>query len=164
MGLERGKVALESYNPSWVREFEREASLLRSVFPSYQIEHVGSTAIPGLLAKPIIDIAICARSQDITDASIGKLHKLDYEERHTNPVPGRRFFAKGAEDDRTHYLHIVNKNEFDRLIKFRDSLRKNTLLAKKYNTLKRGLAKEHASRRELYTAAKGDFIRTVLEK
>jgi GrpB-like predicted nucleotidyltransferase (UPF0157 family) len=167
IGLARGTVKLESHDPEWDKIYQKEETRLGDKLGSEakDIQHVGSTAIPNLLAKPIIDIAILVDDLDIAEQWVKPLSELGYWYKgKQSDMPDRRFFAKGAESNRTVYLHVVNEAEFNRLIKFRNGLTNDPKLTKKYSELKQSLAKEHASNRELYTKAKAEFIEQVLEK
>ncbi len=165
IGLARGTVRLEPYDPAWYTMYASEAQLLRNTLdiPPEHIQHVGSTSIPGMVAKPIIDIAIRvdtlerAEQWEDTLASLGYWYKG--LETH---MPHRRFFAKGPESKRTVYLHIVDRKEFERLIKFRDFLRANPEAAAEYAELKQRLASDNANNRARYSQLKNDFIQSIL--
>jgi len=161
IGLARGTVKLTPHDPSWQQRFEVEADMLRQKLNIADVQHIGSTSIPGILAKPIIDIALLVESLSVVDDWIESLAELGY---HSRPetVSGRRFFAKGPPENRTVYLHIVNNREFQRLITFRDTLRAKPALAKEYSDLKATLAISLADDRVTYTKQKNDFIARIL--
>lgn len=166
LGLKSGTVKLVEYNSNWPKLYELEAENLRETLDiaAERIQHVGSTSIPGLPSKPILDIAILVDSLDMAEEWKDTLAKLDYWYKGIEPdLPDRRFFAKGPREKRTVYLHIVNKREFESLLKFRDRLRDNPSLVKEYATLKRKLAAEHKDNRDIYTRSKNDFIKSVIE-
>lgn len=166
LGLKSGTVKLVEYNSNWSKLYELEAQNLRETLDiaAERIQHVGSTSIPGLPSKPILDIAILVDSLDTAEEWKDALAKLGYWYKGIEPdLPDRRFFAKGPREKRTVYLHIVNKREFESLLKFRDRLRDNTSLVKEYTTLKRKLAAEHKDNRDIYTRSKNDFIKSVIE-
>jgi len=163
--LARGTVRIEPYNPQWPDIFNQETKLLKVKLGSQveDIQHVGSTAVPGLLAKPIIDIAVLVDDLDITEGWFKPLSDIGYWYKgKQDDMLERRFFAKGAENNRTVYLHVVNNDEFTRLIKFRDKLSANPKLLKEYSDIKAVLAEQHATNREAYSKAKNDFIKSVL--
>lgn len=166
LGLRSGTVKLVQYNSNWPKLYEDEAARLCKVvgISADRIQHVGSTSIPGMPSKPILDIAILVDSLDETaESRKANLADLDYWYKGIEPdLPDRRFFAKGPREKRTIYLHIVNNREFVSLIKFRDTLRNVPRLAEEYATLKQKLAAEHKDNRDTYTRSKNDFIRTVI--
>jgi GrpB-like predicted nucleotidyltransferase (UPF0157 family) len=134
-----------------------------------EIEHIGSTAVPGMAAKPVIDIMVGVRSLVGAKSAIPALESLGYVYWRENPDPGRMFFVKGMPpygNQRTHHVHIVEVNsefwEEHRL--FCDYLRRHPEEAKQYETLKRDLAATFRSDREAYTSGKNDYIRAVMSK
>lgn len=138
IGLQRGIVILFPYQTTWVDEFESEKLKLQHVLGdrALDIQHVGSTAVPGLAAKPIVDIAIAVSTLEIVDRLIEPLQILGYEHKGEAGVRERRFFAKGPESNRSHYLHISALcTEFSRLLKFRDILKADPELASQYEFL-----------------------------
>jgi len=165
IGLARGTVFLVDYDPEWHKLFHEEAELLRKTLSIEinNIQHVGSTAIPPIKAKPIIDIAILVNSLESVNEWVNPLNKIGYWNKGKEPnMPDRRFFAKGPVSKRTVYVHFVNKQEFDRMSKFRDKLIKDQDLAKEYSNLKEKLAIENSKKRDSYTSAKHDFIQKVI--
>ena len=132
------------------------------------IQHVGSTAIPGLPAKPIIDIQIAAKSLEAMKViAIPALQKLGYEYWYDNSDSERMFFVKGMPpfgEKRTHHVHIVEptSKHWVGKIAFRDYLISHLEVAKEYELLKMELAQKHAFDREDYTSAKADFVNKVL--
>lgn len=165
VGLARGTVRLESYNSSWPTIYELESYLIQQIIDLKpdDIQHVGSTSIPGMVAKPIIDIAIRVDSLDIAEKWKNKLESIGYWYKGIQAsMPDRRFFAKGHEDSRTAYLHLVNQKEFDKLIKFRDFLITHRHAAMEYATLKQRLAAANENDRANYSRLKNDFIQKVI--
>ena len=139
LGLARGTVELVPHDSSWASLFDIEAKALSQKLgiETKTIHHVGSTAIPGIDAKPILDIAVSVDSVDIADKWAKPLRTIGYWDKgKEQDTPDRRFFAKGPEDNRTVYLHVVNQKEFSKLIKFRDMLRAVPELASQYSQLK----------------------------
>lgn len=165
LGLKRGTVKLVPHKASWHRTYADEARQIQNTLhiESSSIQHVGSTSIPGILAKPILDIAIRTNSLDIVDAWIPHLEKLDYRYKGFEPnMPQRRFFTKGPEELRKIYLHIVDDEEFKKMTTFRDVLAANSRLAEEYSSLKQKLAITNENDRQQYTHLKNEFITNVL--
>jgi GrpB-like predicted nucleotidyltransferase (UPF0157 family) len=166
------EIEISAYDPRWPLLFEQEAARLRAILDPRLIvglEHFGSTAIPGLAAKPIIDILIAVRS--LADARAGfvePLRKLDYVYWAENPKQDRMFFVKGMPpfgSGRTHHVHVTEPDgEMWRRLAFRDYLRAHPEEAATYEQLKRRLAAEHPTDREAYTEAKVDYVEAVMRK
>ncbi|MGB2762332.1 MAG: GrpB family protein [Minisyncoccales bacterium] len=168
IGLQRGKVKLSPYVPEWKRLYKKEEKLLCSSIGKYieDIQHVGSTSIPGVKSKPIIDIAIGVKSLRIGRKCIKPLEKLGYEYKGDAGIAGRHFFAKGSKMNRIYYIHIEKLNDklWKNHIVFRDYLRRHKEAIKEYNKLKEKLAKEHKDDRDTYTIKKATFIQRILRK
>ena len=165
-GTSRQPVQLEPYNPGWPAAFIAERELLAPVLAPWlagAIEHVGSTAVPGLPAKPIIDIMAPVRDLDASRPALAELEKIGYcyapyksEAMH--------WLCKPSPAHRTHHLHLVPLNSvlwMERLA-FRDVLAANSDLANEYAALKYRLAAVHRHDRERYTEEKGPFIESAL--
>lgn len=170
--LAKDHVEIVSYNPAWSNDARIEIEKLRAILPLHcivDIQHVGSTAVPGLSAKPIIDIQIAAKSLDEMKAIVVPLlQKIGYEYWADNPDPERMFFAKGMPpygEKRTHHVHIVEptSKHWEGKIVFRDYLISHPEAAKEYEQLKIKLAEQHTVDREQYTNAKGEFVKKVLQ-
>lgn len=169
IGLKRGTVKLIPYNPQYKDLFEEEKARLLKGLSSLviDIQHIGSTSVPGIVSKPIIDIE--AGIKDIGDLrkveDIAKLlENLGFVWRRQNSHPNHHLFAKGPDDNRTHYLHLV---EFEGEIwnndlLFRNTLIKNPELAQEYEKLKIKLAERFPEDREKYTKGKKDFFNKVI--
>ena len=167
LGLQRGTVQLLPYQESWATEFAAERARLAMVLGDrvLDIQHVGSTSVPGQVAKPIIDIAIAVASLDAVNELIAPLAQLGYDYKPDSGVPGRRFFAKGPESKQTHHLHLSkNDTVFRSLTQFRDRLIVDAEIAEQYSILKQDLASKFASDRASYTKGKNEFIAKVLRK
>jgi GrpB-like predicted nucleotidyltransferase (UPF0157 family) len=168
LGLKRGTVKLiNSCHNEWARLFEIEKQLLLKMFENriIAIEHVGSTAIPGVPAKPLIDMdaAVSSLSDEHIKEFVAPLQKLGYHYMHK--FPDRHFFAKGPEELRTHHLNLVelNNDEWRNSILFRDYMRLNKSACEEYATLKEKLAKQFSEDRASYTKAKEEFIQKIIE-
>lgn len=167
IGLPRGTVELLSYNPLWAEEFEKEKSALEAVFGSrlLAIEHIGSTSVPGLAAKPIIDMVAAVDSFDSLENFIEPLRVMGYEYMPDRMFADRKFFPKGPASNRTHHLNLVligNLEQWIQPIAFRDYLRTHEDARNRYAHLKLSLATKYADDRAAYTRAKSDFIQSIL--
>jgi GrpB-like predicted nucleotidyltransferase (UPF0157 family) len=155
-------VEIVEHDPSWAALFEEERSHLAVVFDGRAegIEHIGSTSVPGLCAKPIIDILVGLRELSLSDAEIEAMGRLGYEYLGEFGLPGRLYFRKG--EPRTHHVHVVayGGDHWERHLAFRDTLRSNPEERRRYDQLKRRLAAE-GHPREAYTEMKTPFIREV---
>lgn len=168
--IQKDSIDLVEYNPDWPVMAEQEITKLQSVLQHHiiDIQHVGSTAIPQVSAKPIIDIQIAVKSLDeMKIIAVHQLQKMGYEYWDENPDPTRMFFVKGMPpfgEKRTHHVHIVEQNSdhWRNKIKFRDYLRLHPEVAKEYAQLKTQLALEHMYDREKYTDLKRNFINHIL--
>ena len=167
------QVELVHYDPTWPQQATLEIERLYQLLPRQyviDIQHVGSTAIPGMIAKPIIDIQVAATSLDaIKDMAIPQLEKIGYQFWYDNPDHERLFFVKGMPpygEKRTHHVHIfeISCPRADNKIIFRDYLRSHPDVAKEYESLKKSLAQQFKYDREQYTAAKKAFIEAILTK
>jgi GrpB-like predicted nucleotidyltransferase (UPF0157 family) len=166
------EVEIVNYDPRWPKLFDEEAERLRATLdPSLVmgLEHFGSTAVPGLSAKPIIDILIAVRS--LADAQVSfveALRKLDYVYWADNPNQDRMFFVKGMPpfgSRRSHHVHVTEtRGEMWQRLAFRNYLRAHPEEAGIYEQLKRRLATEHQTDREAYTDAKSAYIESVMRK
>lgn len=160
-------VRLVPYDPEWPARFERERAALQSAIGPLAIggiHHVGSTAVEGLDAKPVIDILVGVESLDASRACFRPLAELGYlyapyrsEEMH--------WFCKPSPAHRTHHLHLVPEGSarFRDELAFRDRLRASPQAAREYAELKHRLASRFEADREAYTDAKADFIRATLD-
>lgn len=166
-------IELAPYNTDWTDLATSEIKKLHQALPVehiLDIQHVGSTAIPGIKAKPIIDIQIAVDSLlAIKQTTIDNLKSLKYEYWHDNPDPERMFFVKGMPpfgDKRTHHLHIVEltSRHWQEKIQFRDYLLSHPEVAQEYEKLKIQLANQYPYDREKYTDTKTQFIHDILQK
>ena len=164
LGLENGLVVLARSNSGWSATFKSEASDLNSVMKGRVsgIEHVGSTSIPGIRAKPILDIMVGVLN--LTDGiALGPvLAELNYELRPNAGLPGEHVFTKGT--PRTHLLHMVEYEGevWQQKLAFRDALREDTDLALAYEKLKVELSLKYVADRGAYTDGKTEFVRGVV--
>ena len=164
------EIEIVPYDERWPALYEDERMRLLPVLDRYgliEIAHIGSTAVPGLAAKPVIDIAISLVSLDqVREQGVPELEALGYLFWAENPEPDDLFFVKGLPpyaERRSHHLHITLPGErFDERLRFRDRLRSDAAIVQRYAVLKQELATRFSSDREAYTRAKTEFILTVL--
>lgn len=158
------KVKVTDYNPEWPAMFQSEEARLKQVFLDevIMIHHIGSTSVPGIKAKPIIDIMPLVKDINVIDRLNSRLMELGYEPMGEFGIPGRRFFRRGG-DVRTHHVHVFQAGsiEIERHLAFRDYLRAHPEEAKKYGELKERLAKEFPNDIEGYIAGKDTFVKTL---
>ena len=160
-------IIIEDYDPHWPDQFE----LLRSrIAPALDplaaaIEHVGSTAVPGLAAKPIIDLDVLLRHPTDLPEAISRLAILGYQHRGDLGVHGREAFRPPS-NDIPHHLYVCTQEsrEYIRHITFRNHLRANPEDARAYERLKRTLAQEYRHDREAYNQAKTEFVEAILRR
>jgi GrpB-like predicted nucleotidyltransferase (UPF0157 family) len=164
IGLHRGTVHLEPHDEEWHRLFENERErLLASIRDhSLPVQHIGSTSICGIAAKPILDIMIATKEFEPVLPFVADLEAVGYEFKGENGVPDRHFFGKGI--PRTVHLNVVPFNGTFWLshLAFRDHLRQNPEAAREYEQLKIRLAAEHPTDRESYTNGKEEFVRSII--
>jgi GrpB-like predicted nucleotidyltransferase (UPF0157 family) len=163
------QIEILTYSPTWATEFASESARLRGVLDDVLVamHHIGSTAIPGCDAKPIIDMLAVVTNLDDLDARTRHLEGLGYEAMGEFGIPGRRYFRKGsAFEDRTHQIHAFadDSPEIVRHLAFRDYLRDNPEVVREYVALKRRLAAEHPTDVEAYTDGKSAFIALIEER
>jgi GrpB-like predicted nucleotidyltransferase (UPF0157 family) len=159
-------IQVVDYDDNWPLQFEQEKPHILNALGDaiLDIQHIGSTSVPGLAAKPIIDILVGAKQLQPSDTHIKALEKLGYVYEGEAGVPGRRFFRKGM--PRTHHLHFVKLgNEvWEYQLLFRDFLRTHPEAAKEYEALKRKLAVPFQLDREGYISSKAPLIIELLAK
>ena len=160
-------VIIVDYDSKWPSLFEEEKAKILSVIGHIivAVEHVGSTAVPGLGAKPIIDIMVAIRQLADARECIGPLRSIGYEyvPEYEAEMPERRYFHKGPLGGRTCHLHMVELTSgfWERHLLFRDYLRTHPDVSQQYCQLKKELAARHSSDRGAYTEAKTSFIRSI---
>jgi GrpB-like predicted nucleotidyltransferase (UPF0157 family) len=164
------KVVIEEYNPMWPALFENEKELLSNVFDrtAFIIEHIGSTSIVGLGAKPVVDIMVGVADFTMANSFVAgiELQGYQYISSYESVMPFRKFFIKESAGIRTHHIHLVELNTdfWKRHLAFRDYLRENDKVRDAYFMLKKGLAEKEWNCGDEYAAAKADFINEVLNK
>jgi GrpB-like predicted nucleotidyltransferase (UPF0157 family) len=162
-------VDLVDADPAWTFRGEQERDHLETLLAPWliaHVEHVGSTAIPDLPAKPIIDLQAAVANLADSDPIAAALCAYDwhYVDPDLDQRPWRRFFIKVTDGRRSAHLHVMTLDSprWHHQITFRDALRADPILTADYAALKRVLAAKQTDNREAYTAAKSDFIRTAL--
>jgi len=166
LGLPEGRVFLSPYRGEWRRLYRSErARLRRDLGRRFRdIEHVGSTAVPGLSAKPVLDLALTVKDLSKIGRLVKPLEKLGYEYKGEYGLPGRHFFVRGKPV--THHLHFVDVgSEHWRVwLLFRDYLRAHPEEARRYEKFKRAKARKYANDRAAYTGSKSSFVVNMLRK
>ncbi|MEI7986798.1 MAG: GrpB family protein [Armatimonadota bacterium] len=163
LGLSHHRVEIHSYDPDWPRLYAEEAKRLHSALGDWilDIRHIGSTAIPGMPSKPIIDIAIGIRDFDEGFDMVPLMTELGYHFRGEVGVPRRHFYMLGK--PRTHHVHVyeITSHDWQQRIAFRDALRSDPLKAKEYGELKQLLAEQFPTDIASYSLGKKDFIERI---
>jgi GrpB-like predicted nucleotidyltransferase (UPF0157 family) len=169
LGLHRAAVELRPYDPSWAMLGERERSTVAGVLAELanDVQHVGSTAVPGLDAKPILDIAVALDpTQKLSNRAIaGRMESAGYHFVTDSGPDGGLLFVRAQGDIRTVHVHVISADdpEWARYIRFRDLLRTRPELRRSYERLKHQLAVRFAGDRTAYTDAKAVFVAEVLQ-
>ena len=167
LGLERDKVSLSPHQEVWARLFEEEKRRLEGVGEGVlDIQHVGSTAVPGLKAKPILDIAVAVENFEEAFVLVPATERLGYTYRGENGIARRHYFVKGPPNGRTHHIHMFEEDneEWTKHLLFRDYLRTHPETVSAYQALKEDLARRYSEDREAYTDGKHEFIQEVLKE
>ena len=156
------KVEVVESNPSWPDEFNSEKLKLKEALGDlvFKIHHIGSTSIPGLAAKPIIDIILEVNSLDALDKRTSLMTSLGYEAKGEFGIVGRRYFTKGG-SSRSHQIHAfetANEN-VTRHIAFRDYLKSHPEVMLEYADLKKKLARECNDDIDVYCDGKDEFVK-----
>ena len=154
------KIRLTNYSEKWVHLFEQEATNLKMIFKDeiVQIEHFGSTAVPGMKAKPVIDMLCIVRAIETIDTFNEQMYQLGYDVAGEWGIAGRRLFRKGGEE-RTHHIHFYENghSEIARHLIFRDYLKEHPQEAEAYSNFKQQLAARFETTNE-YSPAKKQFV------
>lgn len=168
LGQHKRDFTIVPYQRGWKDLFEREADLLHSALgeKALRIEHIGSTAIPGMLAKPIIDIMVAVVSLAEAAKLIPVVESLGYEYKPHDTIPERIFFAKeSSPEHRTHHLNLtaLGSGFWTNQLAFRDYLRAHDEIAAEYVDLKKRIDEQYAQAHQLDREAKSEFVAQVLE-
>ena len=164
---DKRRVEVVFYNPNWKEMYKEESGKVKNILSDIiiDIHHIGSTAIPGIKAKPVIDILVEVKDIEGVDQYNHKMKELGYEVMGEYGIPKRRFFRKGG-DKRTHHIHIfqVDNEEIERHIKFKEYLIAHPDKAREYSRLKEELANKYTYDVENYTNHKSYFIQEIDRK
>lgn len=162
------KIVIVPYDQRWPEMYLKEAAKIKAIFGRelISIHHIGSTSIPGMSAKPIIDIMPIVRDIESVDAFNPDMVELGYEIRGEYGISGRRFFVKRGQAGRTHHVHSYapGNPEIARHLDFRDYLMAHQEQAQAYASLKLALAEAHPNDIEAYMAGKDQFITETIRK
>lgn len=164
------RIELGPYDASWPAQFAAEERAIRSALGDRvvcDVHHVGSTAVTGLAAKPIIDIILEVPDRASWPSLIEPLQRLGYVYWDENPDKTKMFFVKGMPpfgSGRTHHIHVHTPDAVEPVLRFRDHLVAHPEDARRYEDLKRELATRFATDRDRYTNAKAGFVQEVLRK
>jgi GrpB-like predicted nucleotidyltransferase (UPF0157 family) len=162
------KVEVLPYNPDWKRQFTSEAQIIQQALNEQvvRIHHIGSTAIPGISAKPTIDLLPEVLAIEALDACSSIMEELGYEARGENGIPGRHYFVK--KDGEKHLVHVhafhVGDPQIRRHLDFRDYLIAHPEEARLYSDLKESLAQGYPADIDSYIAGKDAFIQEIDRK
>jgi len=166
LGLRHGENRVVPYSSDWPARFNAESVRIQNVCHPYllAIEHIGSTSIPGLSSKPIIDMVVGVASLDHAVDMVAVMQSIGYDYPGDIGIPGDRIFGREREV-RQFLVHVVvhdGKNWKDYL-RFRDALRANAVLSAEYEALKLAIASKHPEGRGIYTELKSDFVQRALQ-
>ncbi|MFC7783459.1 GrpB family protein [Rossellomorea sp. GCM10028870] len=156
-------VKVVPHQSDWKEKFETEKRSLEKILPDSTIHHIGSTSVPGLAAKPIIDILIEVPDLESIDDRKEEFSQLDFVGKGENGIPNRRYFYKGEGNERAVHLHIFpyGIDHVIRHLAFRDYLREHETEARQYGELKSRLAKKFPHDMEGYIQGKDQFVKDL---
>lgn len=153
------------YSPDWPSEFEREAERLRTLLGEelVAVHHIGSTSVPGLAAKPIIDLLPLVRAIAAVDDLTPRLRDADYRDWGEYGLPGRRYFTRDRGEVRTHNVHVYQFDDpgVERHLAFCAYLRHHEPTRREYEDLKRTVYAQHPTDIEAYMNGKNTWIKRV---
>ena len=164
--MSKRKVEVVPYHPRWLVLFKEEEALLGKWFHEDEvlIHHIGSTSVPGLSAKPIIDVLLETVSIKLIDEATPMFEEAGYESKGENGIPGRRYFQKvDKQGNHLYHVHAFEKGnpEVQRHLVFRDYLRAHSEQAKKYGEIKEKAAAKHPDNIEAYMDEKDPYIKLI---
>ena len=166
LGLRRGAVELTPYTPAWATMFQSERARLQHALgaDALDIQHIGSTAVPGLAAKPILDLGIAVATYAVVPTCVSRLTEIGYTYRGYRGPDQGHFFDQGPDQKLTHYLHMLMISDpgWSNYLKFRNYLIAHPASRNAYMQLKQDLASQYADDRAAYTAAKARFVQRIL--
>ncbi len=158
-------IVVTNYNPLWKDMFETEATAIKKILGDncIAIHHIGSTSVPGLAAKPIIDIMPVVHNLEEVDKTASEFEHIGYEYLGEFGIAGRRYLRKGG-DERTHQIHIFSERSFidiERHLAVRDYLRAHKNVCDEYAKIKIKLAKQFPYDIDGYCDGKEEFVRQM---
>ena len=155
-------IELHPYDPRWPDQYQYEAQLIAEIFSDQltAIHHIGSTAIPGIKAKPVIDIMVVVPVIEQVNQFNQAMINLGYIPRGERGIPGRRYFRKGTDEMHSHHVHVYGHGHeaIMQQLNFRDYLRAHPVEAQAYSQLKEVLAQQYREDPAGYTEGKTDFV------
>ncbi len=166
LGLESGVVRLVPYDPAWADLFLAESASIEAMLRKHNViavlEHIGSTSVPGLAAKPILDTLVGVEHANDFIPATTALVEAGYNYRGEQGIPGRHFFRRG--EPRQYHVHLVVRESdlWRDYLAFRDFLRTHPDRVTEYAALKHALAKRYPRDREAYIEGKTEFVRRIL--
>lgn len=161
------KIKVVPYENHWTKKFQREARRLKEAMPEpVKVHHIGSTSVPGLAAKPIVDMIMEVDQIERVDKWDEHFSALGYMPKGENGILGRRFFIHGTEEKRSYHLHVYGAGnpEIMRHLAFRDYMMAHCEEAEAYATLKQELAERFTYDADQYVEGKTEFVRGIDEK
>jgi GrpB-like predicted nucleotidyltransferase (UPF0157 family) len=162
------RVELVPHQDEWADLYAEEADRLKGLFGEHiiGIYHAGSTSIPGIKAKPVIDLVIALDDLNVVEEFNRGMMSLGYVAVGEFGIPGRRFFRRDVDGKRTHNVHIFQHDhpEITRMIAFRDYLREHPDEAKQYELLKEDLARQFPYDTTIYARGKSSYVEGVIRK
>jgi GrpB-like predicted nucleotidyltransferase (UPF0157 family) len=159
LGADDGPIEIVDYAPSWPSAFVAERDRLSGLLPGVHLHHIGSTAVPGLAGKPVIDMIALVDDLDGAANLLVERGGYQFDARFNDGLLHRRYLCYPSISHRTHHLHLVDAGEeMQRCLRFRDKLRGDRQLSAAYVALKRSLAERFGDDRAAYTMAKTRFI------
>ncbi len=167
LGLDRDSVKVVPYSKEWQKAYEDEKAEVKKCLGdlALRIEHVGSTSIEGLSAKPIIDMAVGVKDKETLYKALDIMEKYGYDVKNSIEDKDEVLAHRGPTTARTHHLHVM-VNDGDRMISqilFRDYLRSHPEEVRRYEDLKLYLATKYATERVMYTSSKSDYITSIIK-
>ena len=158
-GQRDAPVEIVDYDPTWPDRFADEHARLQALLPDAEVHHIGSTAVRGLAAKPVIDVMALVEDLDPPIPALVEQGGYAYPAAYNMTLDRRRWLCRPSAEHRTHHLHLIlDRPLLDRHLRFRDRLRADQGLRDRYAALKLDLAARHPTDREAYTAAKSAFV------
>ena len=166
LGMATGQVSLLSAHEAWAEQYQLEKARILEAIGAHilDIQHVGSTSIAGVPAKPILDILVGVEDFEGAAVCIARMEDIGYRYRGENGIPRRHYFVKG--DPRTHHVHMVERdgNDWRITVLFRDFLKSHPDVANEYAEAKKRFALKHAQDQYAYQAEKDKVVERITER